>query len=325
MIGTTWRVYKRAVEERADIYQFHDPELLPVGLALQLLHRRAVIYDVHENVPEQILTKTYIPLGLRRVIASSFNHMELFSARRYSAIVTANEDLNDRFDPVARQVVAIHNYADNQEFSALASSDSRYNSGVVVHSAASHRTSFPSVLQAFELLPKEIKAQLVVTAVTTSEAQSAERMFRQCSFEPITMTGILPREELARALSQCAVSLVLYGDERNHSSIRSNRLFESLAAAAPVIVSDFPEWRAYVESIGCGICADPKDPGSIAGALEYLLTHPAEASEMGARGRRAFQSTLNWAVEKKRLLHLYDTLLKANESEPEGAVTTTGG
>jgi glycosyltransferase involved in cell wall biosynthesis len=325
MIGTTWQVYQRAIKERADVYQFHDPELLPVGLALQHLHKRAVIYDVHENVPEQILTKSYIPLWLRKLIARGFNQLELFAAARYSAIVTANEDLNDRFDPVARQVVAIHNYADDQEFSSLAASNSRYTSGVVIHSAASDRTSFPAVVQALELLPNNLCSRLIATAVTEYERESAKEMVKQCSFGPIELTGIMPREELARSLSQCAVSLVLYGDQRNHSSIRSNRLFESLAAAAPVIVSDFPEWRAYVESIGCGICADPQDPRSIAQALTYLLSHPNEASAMGARGRRAFLGTLNWSVERNRLVNLYDSLLKANESEPEVAITMTGG
>jgi glycosyltransferase involved in cell wall biosynthesis len=119
--------------------------------------------------------------------------------------------------------------------------------------------------------------------------------------------------------------LVLYGDQRNHSSIRSNRLFESLAAAAPVIVSDFSEWREYVESIGCGICADPQDPRSIAQALTYLLSHPDEAAAMGARGRSAFLTTLNWSVERNKLVSLYDSLLKSNESEPEVAITTPGG
>jgi len=44
-----WRVLGLAYRQKADIYHFHDPELLTVGLVLRLLTKAKVIYDVHED------------------------------------------------------------------------------------------------------------------------------------------------------------------------------------------------------------------------------------------------------------------------------------
>jgi glycosyltransferase involved in cell wall biosynthesis len=323
MLFTTWRVYRRAVQERADIYQFHDPELIPVGLALRFLGKGEVIYDIHENVPDQILGKSYIPRGLRKLISVAYDRFERYCARKLSAIVTANEDINERFDQIGDRVIAVHNYADNDEFrDVLENEDLRYESGLIFHCAPCERTSFPAVLRAFELLSDQPGIKLVVTGCTASEARAAGQLIQQSGCQRIEVLGFLPRNELAKVYAQCAVSIVLYNEPHNHSSIRSNRFYESLGGAAPVIVPDFPEWRMVVESIGCGLTANPTDPQAIADALRYLLTHPREAAAMGRRGRRAFQKEFDWTRENDKLLQFYDVLVPANQPTAGIAVTT---
>ena len=47
IFGLTWRAFRLALRQRADVYHFHDPERLLLGVLLKLLTEAKVIYDVH--------------------------------------------------------------------------------------------------------------------------------------------------------------------------------------------------------------------------------------------------------------------------------------
>lgn len=77
----------------------------------------------------------------------------------------------------------------------------------------------------------------------------------------------------------------------NHATptTSSNKMMEYMAAGLPLLVSDKPSLRALVEEYGCGITADQDDPGSIATAVNVLLSNPSRAHQMGAKGAKAFE------------------------------------
>ena len=83
------RVLKKAIELDADIYHLHDPELIPIGLKLKKLEK-TVIFDSHEDVPNQILSKYYLNPFIRRPISELIRRYEIFACSKLDAVIAAN-------------------------------------------------------------------------------------------------------------------------------------------------------------------------------------------------------------------------------------------
>ncbi|NNF79284.1 MAG: hypothetical protein HKN05_14760, partial [Rhizobiales bacterium] len=105
---SSWRVFRQALASGAKICHFHDPELLPVGMVLSLLGRK-VVYDVHEDVPLQILSKKWISPWLRRPMAMLTASAEGLATRLFFAgVVAATPPIARRFP--ANTTVTVQNF-----------------------------------------------------------------------------------------------------------------------------------------------------------------------------------------------------------------------
>ena len=96
MTKTVWSAYRKAVQLDADIYHFHDPELMPLATALKIIGCK-VIYDIHEDLPRQILSKEWLPVVLRKPIAGFMSGLDWLAAKVFDAIVPATPKIASRF------------------------------------------------------------------------------------------------------------------------------------------------------------------------------------------------------------------------------------
>ena len=77
MITLAKLVYEAAVKVDADIYQIHDPELLPYALKLKKRGKK-VIFDSHEYYNDQLRKKPYLPGWASVIIASIYKVYESY-------------------------------------------------------------------------------------------------------------------------------------------------------------------------------------------------------------------------------------------------------
>lgn len=88
------------------------------------------------------------------------------------------------------------------------------------------------------------------------------------------------------------------------------KIFETMEAAVPVILSKVPLYEKMVEKYHCGICVNPRNPQEIKEAIEYLLTHKREAYEMGQNGRRAVLEEFSWDSQWNNYIKVIEELTK---------------
>ena len=320
MAQTVWHVYRRALQCRADIYHFHDPELLPAGLLLKLGGKR-VVYDAHEDLPRQMLSKPWIPSWTREFLAKVAECLETWAAGRLDAVVTVTPTIARRFPP--GKTVVIHNYPRVEEFPShdLSSYLARPVAVAYVGAITSIR-GIREVMKAMSLLPESLQARLTVAgSFSPLELEMQSQSFPGCN--RTDFVGHLSRQGIIQLLSEVRVGLVTLHPTPNYRDSLPIKLFEYMAAGLPVIASDFPLWREIVNSSKCGLLVDPLNPRAIADSIQWLLEHADEAAEMGRRGREAVLTRYNWETEAARLIEMYRKLLGGPPALKEGAPCST--
>lgn len=299
---TLWQVWRAAVREKAAIYHLHDPELIPVGLLLRLLGR-PVIYDAHEDLPRQVVSKGWIPRCLRGVIGAVAGALESLAAQCFSGIVAATPQIGARFPPGKTAVV--QNFPPLERIGDSGAPAYSGRPPVAVYAGAiTRQRGLLTMLEAVRLLPEGLGARLRLAGRFSPPDLEAEA--RQApGWERTEYCGALNPAEVPGVYAGARLGLVLLQPTPAYLESYPTKLFEYMGAGLPVVAADFPLWRSLIEEAGCGMLVDPLNPEEIARAIQYLLTHPTEAEAMGQRGQAAVYRHYNWQAEAAKLLALY--------------------
>lgn len=301
-----WRALLAIRRLRPEIVHFHDPELIPLGMFLKMIGYK-VIYDVHEDVPRQILSKQWLPWIIRKPVAWVVSGVEWISARIFDAIVPATPKIADRFPAI--KTVMIQNFPIATE---LLLADpipyiERPLSFVYAGVIAAIRGAVEMV-RAFESLA-DIPAARLDLAGSFSPDGFVDTLRALPGWTSVNYHGEVSRQQVARLLGSARAGLVLHHPVPNEVDAQPIKMFEYMAVGLPVIASDFAPLRRIIDGVGCGLIVDPLNPKAIEEAIRWILDNPTEAEAMGQRGRQAVERTYNWDTEAKKIIGLYNKLL----------------
>ena len=304
IIKTVYRVYKVAKSQKSDIYHLHDPELLFIALFLKN-KKNKVLFDAHEDLPRQILTKYWIPTPSRKVISIFAEVFEDFIVKRLDGVVAATPFIRDRFKKINFNTVDINNYPLLEELSNLPSLAKKENLVVYIGGITKER----GIVELVKALPLCKSKVILNLAGDFSPIALKDVVANLEGWKSVNYVGFVGRQEVKKMLSVSKVGLVTLYPTSNYLDSLPIKMFEYMACGLPLVVSNFPYWIELLKNESCAVFVDPKNENEIASALDYLLENDKLSIEMGQRGRQSVLLKFNWEIEEKKLLNFYKSML----------------
>ncbi len=305
---TLYRIIPLLSSIDAEVYHFHDPELLYLGYIMKRKGKN-VIFDSHEDIPMQIISKEWLPITLRKSISSIYKIIERFFLKRYTAVISVTPSIVQRLQKINPNTYQITNYPIYKEIEDYR----KWNKEIVFTGGISPQWMHLTILDSLKDL------NVVYLLAGRPESEFFEKMKSHPCWSKVDFRGLIKHTEVNQFIQHASAGVALNDYVPNvgykMGSLGNTKLFEYMMAGLPVIGTDFILWKEIIEGYNCGICVNPHDEQSISDAIKKLTENPQMAKEMGDNGKRAVKEKYNWSEQEKILFKIYDNILARIKDE----------
>jgi glycosyltransferase involved in cell wall biosynthesis len=306
MITLPVKAFWLAISRKADVYHFHDPELIPLGIVLRLLGK-IVIYDVHEDYVTAMAVKEYMPKWIRSFMAFFIRVPEVIGKLLFT-VVLAEAYYRERFPeghilrnyPLLSDMKLVSSKCEEQ-----ADSTCRliYTGNLTEERGALIYANISKFIGGIE-----------VYCIGNCPTEAADRMVDIAGLNSaLYIEGVNARVPFDRILEYYGkydwlAALAIFLPDPHSIRKELTKFYEYMMMGIPIVASNFPVWKTLVEKNECGICVDPLNLNEIRGAIDFLSRNPDTRKKMGENGKRLVMEKYNWETESRKLLHLYEQL-----------------
>ena len=287
----------------SQVVHFHDPALIPYALILKLFRRR-VIYDVHDDYEATVCDRLSKWPWLSPILSKIWWGIEALTASFLDGVVVADRHLGGKFRTMQPEVLG--NYP-RRDFTPQADTSGEDHFNIIFVGGVSKARGIARVLDAIDLLPfDDIRLHII------GDCKDLDLLRRIRNHRQVAYYGRVAWTELHRYYTKAHLGVALYQPLASfmyYPGENSVKIIEYMAAGIPVLCSNFPGLKTFVEDSGYGLTVQPDNPGAIAGKIRFLYENPDIREALGRRGREAFEREYNWEAHEGKLIALYERIL----------------
>ncbi len=300
-----------------DAVHCHDMDTLVPGLLVSRLRRAILVYDMHESYPDFI--STFAP----RALVWFLRFVEPMLIRRADLVIATSGAIADIATRAgAAKVIVVMNCFDPlpahlQGALEIRRSLARADELLVLYVGGLFAgRGLEEVVEAVSRLEG---VKLFMGGYGPLEADLRSLVKRLGAEEKVIFGGEIDPEDVPKYDAAADALLALYkATDPNNVLTIPNKLFESIAAGKPIIVSNIGEKSRLVSTEGNGIVVDPCDIGAIAQAIRTLRSDRHVYEAMASSARRC-QEKYSWSKMEAILRDAYAALLPPREVSPSAS------
>jgi len=299
--------YRMARALEVDCYHFHDPELIPVGYLLKRAAGARVIYDMHEDYRwHGPIEGRFIRL-LERWCFSWVDHVVVANAvqkqiTRSSGVPTTH---------IANYFKPPRELPDGTSKSTVPTR--LLYAGVMSNDGGRGLSHLIDLAHTIKQTGADWQLDLVGICYRETARREAEAQIREQQLggviRRVGWDRYVPWNAIVPYFRAADVGVVLGTYHPNQVRKIPTKFYEYLYFGLPILCSDFPLWRRFVEQHGCGAVVPPGDIEAAAYVLRQWQSNPDEYREVSRAAQEA-ASKYRWKAEENKLIDIYSGLLK---------------
>jgi glycosyltransferase involved in cell wall biosynthesis len=309
----------RNMFRRYDLIYVHNmPDVLVLCGLLPKAFGAKLILDLHDPMPELMMTIFGLPVGARSVRILAL--LEKWSIGLADSIVTVNRACANLFASrscESEKITVVMNSPDETAF-PLRPPSRQHDSGkgkpfvIMYHGSLVERNGLDLAVEALARVRRSIpNSELRIYGSRNAFLDKVLARAQELGLgNAVRYLGPKSMDEIVEAIDQCDVGII-----PNHRNIFTElntptRIFEYLALGKPVIAPRAPGICDYFDDQSL-IFFELGSAEDLARKIEYVFTAPDEATAVVRRGQRV-HSAHQWRQEKLTFLSLVEGLLHAD-------------
>ncbi len=304
MLLAPLQALRYAFREKADVYHFHDPELIPVCMVLKMAGKK-VIYDVHENTAQQMLNKKYLDNKLKKKLAFGLvRFAESLSKLFFDVIIVARPDIAEHWN--CSKVRTVINAAVLKTIDEAPVPKITADKPVVVYAGGlTDIRGIRQLIQAMEIIGDRAELWLIGGWQSEDFRKECEQL---SGWKQVKYLGYMTVEQVFGYMKKSDIAVVTFLPVPNHLTTLPNKPFEYMACHLPVVMSDFDYWK---EIFGDNVLfSNPGSPQEVASQIDKLLGDSDLRKTLSGKGRKLVEEKYSWEAESEKLFEIYNALAK---------------